>query len=101
MIEPKLFTSYDEFNEYTKYIEKDWDKYETKIFYIMRFGYTLKECKECKWYIIETEIDYDSSCFIWDWDWYEGEQYIELLTVATDEDIKNMLIKNKLGDEKP
>lgn len=90
--DPMLFQSYDEFIEYTNYIEKDWDKYETKIFYIMRFGYTLKECKECKWYLIESEMDWDSNQFIWEWDWYEGEQFIELLTVVTDLQIKQMII---------
>lgn len=100
MKKPMLFQSYDEFIEFTNYLEKDWDKYETKIFYIMRFGYTLNECKNCQWYMIETEIDWDTNQFVWEWDWNEGEQFIEVLAVFTDSQIKQLIIEEMDGDDK-
>lgn len=97
---PMLFQSYDEFIEYTNYIENERDKYETKIFYIMRFGYTLNECKNCMWYMIETELDYDTNQCIWEWDWNEGEQFIEVLAVFSDIQIKRLIIEEMEGDNK-
>lgn len=88
---PMLFTSYEKFLEYTETIEKQYDRYKSEIYYLMRFGYTLQECQKERFMLIRTEIDWDNSIFVWDWDWYEGQQFIELYDVVSDLDIIKMI----------
>lgn len=64
------------------------------IYVVMRWGYTEKEMLNSSY---EIELLIYDSCYVskpvWETDWWEGEKYIDLYGIYTDEDIIKTIIK--------
>lgn len=70
-----------------------------QIFVIMKYAYSKKELEKGK-YNIELcapyfdRVDNNKDCFMWFNDWYEGQNYIELLGIFDESHMLEMIFNN-------
>lgn len=64
------------------------------IYVVMRWGYTEKEMLNSS-YQVELLMYDEPLCRVWESDWWEGETYIELFGIYTDDDFVRMAIAKK------
>ena len=59
----------------------------SNLFVVLRQGYTEKEMLESSYELQVLEWYNNCTNLIWEKDWWEGEQYIDLFGIYTDEDL--------------
>ena len=64
-------------------------------FVILKKGYTEKEMLESSYELEVLEWSDNFPNLIWESDWWEGEKYIDLFGIYTDEDFVRMAIAKK------
>ena len=86
-----LFTNRKEFEEYVdKFIEKD-NVYGSNYYIIMKAAYTEEEIRDMPYSLELLEFEGDYEGYVWQNDWYEGQEFIDLYCILTDYDILNLL----------
>ena len=87
-----VFYSKDTFDLYVEKLEKAADYGET-LYFIMRTGYTEKEMLKGRYTVepLQYECYRQYEGYVWLNDWYEGQQYIDIMCVITDDDIIDMI----------
>ena len=70
------------------------ERYEdSELFILMRWGYSLKELIT-ETLMLETVYYNDlNESLIWYNDWWEGQDYVELIGIYTQSEIRNILLK--------
>ena len=86
-----LFTSSKEFEEYVdEFIEKS-DVYGSNYYIVMKAAYTEEEIRDMPYSLELLEFEGDYEGYVWQNDWYEGQEFIDLYCILTDDDILNLL----------
>lgn len=99
MKESKRFTKLSD-------VEKYIDDFLSKLPYapatayiIMRYGYTEKELLNDGYSIELLEYSGDYDIYVWNDDWFEGQSFIEIYAILTDDDILSVFgYQNKDGE---
>lgn len=81
----KFFTNKEEVDNYIDEFVSQQPYIPARIYVVMRCGYTEHELIN-ETYTVELLQYYDDE-YVWDNDWYEGENYIEIYRILTDDDI--------------
>lgn len=70
------------------------------VYVIMRCGYTEKEMLEKPYSIDLLLYDgcYPSADMIWETDWWEGEEYIDVWNIFDDDELLNLLMRGDIND---
>lgn len=64
------------------------------LYIIMRYGYTENECRDAGYSIELMEYSHYDDDYSWNNDWFEGETFIEVYAILTDDDILSAFIKD-------
>ena len=83
----KIFSNDNDVDEYIDEFLEKLTYRPMMIYVIMRCGYTENELNKTRYQleILEHDNYYDE--YAWDNDWYEGQQFIEIARIITDDDI--------------
>lgn len=81
----KKFTNDIEVERYIDEFVSQQPYIPARIYVVMRCGYTEHELNN-ETYTVEL-LQYENDVFVWDNDWYEGQKYIEIYRILTDDDI--------------
>lgn len=82
-----IFTNDDGVDKYIdEYLEKI-NYRPSMIYVIMRCGYTENELNKNHYQLEILEYDSYYDEYTWNNDWYEGQQFIEIAKIITDDDI--------------
>lgn len=95
----KMFYRYDEFLNYLDICIGNMKYRPCSIFVIMRDGYTKNGLVASKYRIerLDYNIKYDD--YEWDNDWFEGQSFIDIYAILTDDDILSAFgCQNKDGE---
>ena len=63
-----------------------------ELFIIMKYAYSEDELKNERYYV--ESCLYNDNGILWFNDWYEGQEYIDLLAILTDEQIIELIKKS-------
>lgn len=66
----------------------------SNFFVVLRQGYTEKEMLESPYELQVLEWQCNCTDLIWETDWWEGEEYIDLFGIYTDEDFLELIGAN-------
>lgn len=88
----KIFTNNAEVDKYIDEFVTSLAYIPARIYVIMRCGYTEHELNNEDYTVemLQHEFNYDE--FAWDNDWYEGQKYIEIYRILTDDDILSTFV---------
>ena len=81
----KFFTNNKEVDDYIDEFVSQQPYIPARIYVVMRCSYTEQDLYN-ETYTVELLHYYDDE-YVWDNDWYEGEKYIEIHRLLTDDDI--------------
>lgn len=63
----------------------------TDYFVVLRQGYTEKDMLESPYELQVLEWQDECCNLVWEYDWWEGEEYIDLFGIYTDEDFLKLI----------
>ena len=85
--------TYDKLNKMTQGFAKR-HTWASDFFVVVRFGHTEKEMLESPYKLEVLEWQCNCIDLIWETDWWEGEEYIDLFGIYTDEDFLKLVGAN-------
>lgn len=82
-----MFYRYDELHNYLDIFINKLSYRPSTILVIMRDGYTKNEIEASKYHV--EILNYEAECddYVWENDWYEGQSFMAIYAIITDEDI--------------
>lgn len=87
MQKKKMFYRYDEFHNYLDIYISNMKYRPCSIFVIMRDGYTKNGLNASKYRIEQLDYDLEYDDYVWKYNWFNGQSYIEIYNIITDDDI--------------